>query len=99
MRANLSRYRLRNTLVAGGLALAGALLVFLYVISYRNDVQNGAGLVEVFVAAKDIPEGTDGASVAGSYLTKQSVLRRNVIEGAISQPSQIANLAASHTIV
>ncbi len=100
MRVTLSRYRFRNTFVAGGLAIAGALLVFLYVASYRNDVQNGAGLVKVFVAARDIPEGTDGAAVAGSgYLKKQSVLRRNVVGGAISGPSQIAGLAASQTIL
>jgi Flp pilus assembly protein CpaB len=86
--------------VAGGLALAGAILVFLYVVSYRNDVQSGANLVPVFVAAKDIPVGTDGGSViGGGYLKKETVLRRNVIGGAISSPSQIADLAASHTIV
>jgi Flp pilus assembly protein CpaB len=100
MRGTLSRYRLRNSAVAGGLALAGALLVFLYVVSYRNDVQSGANLVQVFVAARDIPEGTDGGSViGGGYLKKETVLRRNVIGGAISSPGQIADLAASHTIV
>ena len=100
MRVALSRYRFRNTFVAGALALAGALLVLLYVASYRNDVQNGAGLVNVFVAARDIPEGTDGATVAGGgYLRKESVLRRNVVGGAISEPSQISNLAASQTIL
>ncbi len=100
MRGTLSRYRLRNTAVAGGLALAGALLVLLYVVSYRNDVQSGANLVQVFVASKDIPEGTDGGSiVGGGYLKKESVLKRNVIGGAISSPSQISDLAASHTIV
>ncbi len=100
MRVTLSRYRFRNTVVAGGLALAGALLVFLYVVSYRNDVQSGAGLVQVFVAARDIPEGTDGATVAGGgYLRKESVLRRNVVRGAISSSRQISNLAASQTIL
>jgi Flp pilus assembly protein CpaB len=82
------------------LALAGALLVLLYVISYRHDVQNGAGLVDIYVASRDIPEGTDGATVASSYLKKQSVLKRNVVGGAISQTSQIASasLAANETI-
>jgi Flp pilus assembly protein CpaB len=100
MKATLSRYRFRNTVVAGGLALAGALLVFLYVASYRNDVQKGANLVAVFVAARDIPEGTEGAAVAGGgYLRKETVLRRNVVGGALSTPSQIASLAASETIL
>jgi Flp pilus assembly protein CpaB len=99
LRGTLTRYRWRNTAIAGGLAVAGAILVLLYVASYRNDVQKGAGLVQVYVASHDIPEGTDGASVAGSYLKKESVLRRNVVDGAISSPSQIATLAASGTIL
>jgi Flp pilus assembly protein CpaB len=100
MKGTLARYRLRNTLLAGALAAAGALLVLLYVISYRSDVQSGAELVEVFVAARDIPQGTDGGTVVGSgYLEKQSVLRRNVIGGAISAPNQITNLAASQTVL
>ena len=100
MRFTLSRYRLRNTLLAGGLAIAGAILVFLYVASYRNNVESGAGLVDVFVAAKEIPEGTDGSTVAGNgYLKKESVLRRNVIDGAIATPDRLASLAASNTII
>jgi Flp pilus assembly protein CpaB len=100
MRLTLSRYRFRNTFIAVGLAILGALLVLLYVSSYRDDVQSGAELVEVFVAARDIPEGTDGPSVAGSgYLRKESVLRRNVVRGAIAGSAQISDLAASQTIL
>jgi Flp pilus assembly protein CpaB len=100
MRGVLSRYRLRNTVVAGGLALVGVLLVFLYVTGYRHDVQHGANLVQVFVAARDIPQGTTGAAVAGGgYVERASVLRRNVVAGAISSTDQIANLAAGSTIV
>lgn len=100
MNGILSRYRLRNTLIAGALALVGALLVFVYVVSYRKNVQNGAGLATVFVAARDIPAGTDGASAAGGgYLHRESVLRRNVISGAISNPAQISQLAAGETIL
>ena len=77
MRGLLSRYRLRNTLVATGLALIGIVLVLLYVTGYRNNVLRGADLVQVFVAARDIPQGTTGADVAGGgYLERQSVLRR-----------------------
>lgn len=100
MKTILSQYRLRNTLIAGGLAAIGAIFVFLYVASYRNDVQSGAGLVTVFVASRDIPEGTDGASVAGSgYMRKATVLRRNVVVGAISSPNEISTLAAADTIL
>lgn len=100
MKGVLSRYRLRNTLVAAGLALVGVLLVLLYVSGYRNHVLRGADLVPVFVAARDIPQGTTGADVAGGgYLQRQSVLRRNVVAGAISKTDQIGALAASTTIV
>jgi Flp pilus assembly protein CpaB len=100
MRGVLSRYRLRNTLVAGGLALVGILLVLLYVTGYRDHVQRGADLVQVFVAARDIPQGTTGADVAGGgYLQRQSVLRRNVVAGAISNTEQIGDYAASATII
>jgi Flp pilus assembly protein CpaB len=100
MRLTLSRYRFRNAAIAGGLAILGIVLVFLYVASYRKDVQNGANLVQVYVAARDIPEGTDGATVASSgYLRKETVLRRNVITGAISATSQITDDAAAQTIL
>jgi Flp pilus assembly protein CpaB len=96
----LSRYRVRNALAAGGLALLGALLVVIYVISYRNDVRNGASLVTVYVAARDIPQGLDGGTATGSrYLKKETVLRRNVVDGAISDPAQIANLTTAQTIL
>jgi len=95
----LSRYRVRNTLVAGALAVVGALLVVAYVTSYRNSVTRGAGLVSVYVAAHDIPQGTDGATATGAGdFRRETVLRRNLVSGAISNPSQIANLAAAQTI-
>ena len=100
MNGALSRYRVRNTLVAGGLALVGVLLVLLYVTSYRKDVQHGSHLAQVLVAARDIPQGTTGTSLAGGgYLRRESVLSRNVVAGAISSTDQIASLAASSTIV
>ena len=100
MNGLLSRYRLRNTLVAAGLALVGVLLVLLYVTGYRNHVLRGADLVPVFVAARDIPQGTSGADVAGGgYLQRHSVLRRNVVAGAISNTGQLGSLAAGATIV
>src|SRR4051812_26669951 len=99
MRVTLSRYRFRNAAIAGGLAVVGILLVFAYVTSYRHDVQKGQDQVAVYVAARDIPEGTNGADVAGSYLRKETVLRRNVVSGAISSPPQLATFAAAQTIL
>src|SRR5579862_4226792 len=95
----LSRYRVRNAIVASGLAVVGALLVVAYVTSYRNSVTRGAGLISVYVAARDIPQGTDGATATGAGdFKRETVLRRNVVSGAISSPSQVANLAAAQTI-
>src|SRR5690348_16913304 len=100
MNGVLSRYRLRNTLVAAGLALVGVVLVLLYVTGYRKDVQSGTDLTQVFVAARDIPEGTTGSALAGGgYLKRESVLKRNVVAGAISSSDQIASLAVGGTIV
>jgi len=98
MRVTLSRYRFRNAFIAGGLAVVGALLVFAYVTSYRHDVQKGQDQVQVYVAERDIPEGTSGSD-AVSYLKKETVLRRNVIGGAISSPAQLANYATEQTIL
>jgi pilus assembly protein CpaB len=99
MKVTLSRYRFRNAFIAGALAVVGALLVFAYVTSYRHDVQKGQDQVQVYVASRDIPEGTNGSDVAGSYLRKETVLRRNVVSGAISSPSQLNTYAASQTIL
>lgn len=100
MKQLLSTYRVRNTIVAGGLAVLGAVLVFLYVATYRNSVESGANLVTVFVADRDIPAGLDGASAAGGdYLKKETVLRRSVVPGAITSLDQIADLAVGQTIL
>ena len=98
MQRMVSNYRLRNTLVAGGLAVVGALLVFLYISTYRKHVQTGADLVTVLVASRDIPAGTDASSVEGS-LRSESVLRRNVVTGAISHRGNISGLVVSQPIL
>lgn len=98
MQRLLANYRLRNTLVAGGLALVGALLVFAYVSTYRKHVQTGADLVTVYVASRDIPAGTD-AGVAASELRTSTVLRRNVVPGAISRPAELDGLVASQSVL
>jgi len=98
MQQMLSNYRIRNSLVAGGLAILGALLVFVYISTYRKHVQNGANLVTVYVASHDIQAGTDG-STASAGIHSESVLRRNVVAGAISKPAQISGLVASQPIL
>ena len=52
-------------MVPVALAVLAAVLVGIYIISFRNSVTQGAGMVKVLVASRDIPAGTEGSSVAG----------------------------------
>jgi Flp pilus assembly protein CpaB len=95
----VTKSRLRNLALPIGLAVLAAVLVGIYVISYRNSVNHGAGLEKVLVAARDIPAGTDGASVAaGGYLRAQTVPHRSVVPGAIVSAAPLTNLVVDGTI-
>jgi Flp pilus assembly protein CpaB len=92
-------YRVRNILIALGLAVLAAVLVSIYVTSYKRDVQSSEEAVEVLVATRDIPAGTPGEKVvAGSYLAPKDVARRAVVPGAVSSPGQIEKLVASQPV-
>ncbi len=89
-------YRTRSLLAAIGLAVVAALLVGFYVSSVRHHVTTSQQHVGVFVAARDIPEGTAGADVVGKgFLRREQVLRESVVPGAISSPAQIEKLVAA----
>jgi Flp pilus assembly protein CpaB len=89
-------YRARNLFAAIGLAVLAALLVGFYVTNYKRNVQHSQQHVSVWVAAKDIPEGTSGENViSGGYLRQEQVLRDSVVPGAISSDTQIARLVAA----
>jgi Flp pilus assembly protein CpaB len=95
----VTKSRLRNLALPIGLAVLAAVLVGIYVISYRNSVNHGASLEKVLVAARDIPAGTDGASVAaGGYLRAQTVPQRSVVPGAIVSAAPLTNLVVDGTI-
>lgn len=88
-------YRAKNIGIAVGLAALAAVLTSVYVVNYKRHVQHGEGKVTVLVAAKDIPAGTSGADVIDQkLLTKETVLRKAVVPGAISKPSDLANYVA-----
>jgi Flp pilus assembly protein CpaB len=88
-------YRARSILAAIGLAVVAALFVGFYVTNYKRSVQHSQEHVSVYVAARDIPEGTSGAdAVANGYLRQEQVLRKSVVPGAISRPSEITRLVA-----
>ena len=92
-------YRIRNVAIAIGLALVAMLLTLFYVVNYRRSVQHGQATVQVYVAAKNIPAGTTGASIAhGHALKTTSIARRSVVPGAISDPNQVANLVLTQPL-
>jgi len=95
----VSKTRVRNLALPLGLAAAAAILIGIYVISYRNSVTHGAGLVKVMVATRDIPAGTDGSTIAGGgYLTSQTVPRRAVVPGSITSAAPLTSKVTSAEI-
>ena len=92
-------YRIRNVAIAIGLAFVAVLLTLFYVTNYRHSVQQGQATVHVYVAAHNIAAGVSGADlIRGHAFQTVSVARRNVVPGAISDPSQVANLVVSQPI-
>ena len=95
----MTKSRLRNLVLPLGLAALAAILIGIYVVSYRNSVTHGAGLVKVIVATRDIPAGTDGSQIAGGgYLKTQTVPRRAVVPGALTSATPLAAKVTSTNI-
>jgi pilus assembly protein CpaB len=92
-------YRLRNILIAVGLAVVAALLTVFYVSNYKSSVRSDSETVSVLVASQDIPQGTLGSAVvAKNMLTTQEIPRKAIVNGTISQPTDIQNLIATQPI-
>ena len=86
-------YRVKNITIAVALALVAALLTSFYVTNYQRNVRKDETNIPVWVATRDIPAGTSGADAERkSMLKKSEVVRRNVVPGAISKPSEVADL-------
>jgi Flp pilus assembly protein CpaB len=89
-------YRARSIFAAIGLAVLAALFVGFYVTNYKRSVEHSNQNVSVYVAARDIPEGTSGADAeAKGFIKQEQVLRQSVVPGAISSPQQIEKLVAA----
>ena len=89
-------YRLRNLVIAIGLALVAMMLTLYYVTNVKRSVQKDGTTVQVYVAARDVPSGTAGAElIKGHDLKLATVQRRDVVPGAISSPAQIDSLVLS----
>jgi Flp pilus assembly protein CpaB len=86
-------YRIRNILIAVGLALVAMMLTLFYVTNYKRSVQKSNSSVQVYVAAKDLAAGTAGADlVKGKAFRVETVQRKDVVPGAISSPEQVSQL-------
>jgi Flp pilus assembly protein CpaB len=89
-------YRIRNVLIAVGLALVAMMLTLFYVTNYKRSVQKSTSGVPVYVAAKDLSAGTPGADIVKQHdLRVETVQKRDVVPGAISSPSNITGLVLS----
>jgi Flp pilus assembly protein CpaB len=92
-------YRLRNIAVAVGLALVAALLTTFYVANYKRHVRQSESTVKVYVAKRDVPQGTSGAELIKRHLMVTSdVTERTVVPGYVSNPEQVASLLTTQTI-
>jgi Flp pilus assembly protein CpaB len=95
----MTKTRLRSLLVPVALAVLAAVLIGAYIVSYRNSINEGAGLVKVLVATRDIPAGTAGSTVAsGGYLKSESVPRRAVVPGSVVSGAPLTSLVATDPI-
>lgn len=92
-------YRLRNIAVAVGLALVAALLTTFYVANYKRHVRQSETTVKVFVAKRDIPQGTPGTElIAHGWVSTADVAQRSVVPGSILNQQQVASLITSQNI-
>lgn len=89
-------YRIRNIVIAVGLALLAMMLTLFYVTNYKRSVQKGQSSVRVYVASKDLTAGSSGADLVKSHAFRvETITRNDVVPGAISSPDQVANLVLS----
>jgi Flp pilus assembly protein CpaB len=92
-------YRVRNIVIAVGLALVAAMLTTFYVSNYKRSVQQGESQATVYVAARDVPAGVSGTELAkGHTLRAVQVTKRNIVPGAIANPEEVSKLALAQPL-
>jgi hypothetical protein len=80
-------------------ALAAGGLFYLFASHLKNNTVAAPTTESVFVASKYIPKGTASAEIAaGGYLERTTVPTSQVLAGAITDPSEIANAETSTDI-
>lgn len=92
-------YRIKNVVLAVGLAALAAMLVTFYVTNYKRSVQQAEESVTVYVATAEIAEGTSGATLAERKLLRtEEVARKSVVPGSIASPKDVENFMVAETI-
>ncbi len=92
-------YTLRNLVVAALLMLLGIVAVISFIRGERQDLSRGKQEVQVFVAAKDIPEGTPANELeSGGFLETKDVLREDAPPHAVGKMSTIEKLVSNATV-
>jgi Flp pilus assembly protein CpaB len=76
-----------------GLALFAVLLTVFYVNNYKRHVQRGEAHTTVIIATHDIKADTLGSQILSGHMTSsQTIARRSLVPGAISNPDQVRGL-------
>ena len=90
----------RGTLALGVMAaLIAAALLLVYIAQYRNGVNSSSSTATVLVANRLIPQNSSGDVVASEkWFTIVQKPKSEVLSGAISDPSSIRGLVATHDI-
>jgi pilus assembly protein CpaB len=92
-------YTLRNLLVATGLMVVGIVLVITFIRGERQDITRGQQLVKVYVAAKDIPEGTPASELeSGGFLDTKDMARDAAPPQAIGNLSTVEGLVSNEVV-
>ena len=67
----MTKPRIRSLALPLGLAVLAAVLIGVYVVSYRHSVTHSAGMVKVLVASRDIPAGTAGRQSPAAAISRR----------------------------
>jgi Flp pilus assembly protein CpaB len=100
VRIRLFKTRKGALIVSAVTALLAALLLVLYLRSYRSSVNQSANVERVLVATRLIATGTPAATMAAKNYYQVTTVQKSQLQPlAISDPSTIAGLIAATQIV
>jgi Flp pilus assembly protein CpaB len=90
----------RGTLLLGGAAAAlAAVLLIVYLNRYRSSLNSSNATVSVLVAKNAIQQGAPGSIIAtGRQFQVREVRKKELADGAITDPSTLRGLVAVHDI-